>query len=133
MASGKIKTAKAQKAPVSESSAGYKKDEPADVEVLGKSSWTLLHLIAATYPENPTSKDQADMKSFVTLFGKFYPCWFCAEDFRAYVDKNEPNTETRESFGKWLCFAHNEVNEKLGKPKFDCDLWKKRWKNGWDD
>lgn len=102
------------------------------MEQLGRSSWTLLHLIAATYPEQPTLKEQADMKQFVKLFGQFYPCWFCADDFRKYVAKHEPATETQDSLGRWFCGAHNEVNEKLGKPAFDCTLWKKRWKDGWE-
>lgn len=111
----------------------YRNEEPPDVERLGSSSWTLLHLIAATYPEAPTSEEQTDLKQFVKLFGKFYPCWFCAEDFRSYVKQNEPDTSSQDKFGNWLCNAHNDVNVKLGKEKFNCDLWKKRWKDGWDE
>lgn len=103
---------------------------PADVELLGRSSWTLLHSIAATYPETPTNQQQKDLKQFVKLFGNFYPCWFCKKDFEVYLTKSEPNTSSQDAFGKWLCDAHNEVNEKIGKPKFDCNLWKKRWKDG---
>lgn len=102
-------------------------DDPPDVEILGRSSWTLLHSIAAHYPVAPDIKRQADLKQFVNLFSTFYPCWFCADDFKSYVKKNEPKVETQEDFGKWLCQAHNEVNVKLGKPEFDCNLWKKRW------
>lgn len=116
-----------------EQSTVYAKEDPPDVEKLGSSTWTLLHLIAATYPENPNNKEQADLKQFVKLFGNFYPCWFCAEDFRGYVKEHEPDTSTQDTFGRWLCNAHNEVNVKLGKEKFDCDLWKKRWKDGWDE
>lgn len=110
-----------------------KHEQPPDVEVIGRSSWTLLHSIAATYPETPTTKEQADLKQFLKLFGKFYPCWFCAEDFEGYMTKHQPKTATQDDFGKWLCEAHNEVNVKLGKPKFDCNLWKKRWRDGWDN
>lgn len=106
--------------------------DPPDVEQLGRSSWTLLHSIAATYPETPSTKQQADLKQFVELFGKFYPCWFCAEDFVKYTAQNEPKVRTQDDFGRWLCDAHNEVNLKLGKPKFDCLLWKQRWKDGLD-
>lgn len=111
----------------------YPKEDPPDVEKLGSSTWTLLHLIAATYPENPNTKEQADLKQFVKLFGNFYPCWFCADDFRGYIKEHEPDTTTQDTFGRWLCNAHNEVNVKLGKEKFNCDLWKKRWKDGWDE
>lgn len=106
---------------------------PPDVEEIGKSSWTLLHAIAATYPEAPTDKQQTDMKQFVKLFGNFYPCWYCGEDFVKYTKVNEPKVATQDDFGKWLCDAHNEVNVKLGKEKFDCNLWKQRWKDGWKD
>lgn len=103
------------------------------MEVLGRSSWTLLHSIAARYPEKPSTKEQKDLSQFLKLFGNFYPCWYCGEDFGKYMGTNEPKVTTQEEFGRWLCDAHNEVNAKLGKPKFNCDLWKKRWKDGWDE
>ncbi|QRG38223.1 hypothetical protein FDK38_002622 [Candidozyma auris] len=127
----KAKTEVAAPAASKETEA-YAKVDPPDVEKLGRSSWTLLHSIAATYPENPSNKQQADMRQFLKLFGNFYPCWFCAEDFEKYMAKNEPTTDTQDHLGKWLCEAHNDVNKKLGKPEFDCDLWKKRWKDGWE-
>ncbi|EGV63934.1 Flavin-linked sulfhydryl oxidase of the mitochondrial IMS [Yamadazyma tenuis] len=104
-------------------------DFPPDVEQIGRSSWTLLHSIAATYPEVPDSQKQQDLKQFLKLFGNFYPCWFCADDFKSYMTKNEPKVSTQEDFGRWLCDAHNEVNVKLGKPKFDCNFWRRRWKD----
>lgn len=111
----------------------YSKECPPDVEQLGRSSWTLLHAMAARYPEKPSSKEQADMKQFIKLFGNFYPCWFCADDFKTYITEKEPVVDTQDKFGRWLCGAHNEVNVKLGKPTFDCNLWKQRWKDGWED
>lgn len=108
-------------------------DCPPDVVELGRSSWTLLHSIAATYPETPTPAQQNDLKSFMGLFSKLYPCWFCAQDFQKYIKKEEPRVRTRDEFGKWLCDAHNEVNRKLGKKEFDCRFWEERWKDGWKD
>ncbi|EGW34362.1 uncharacterized protein SPAPADRAFT_59785 [Spathaspora passalidarum NRRL Y-27907] len=119
--------------PVNTKIGSYAKEDPPDVTVLGRSSWTLLHSIAATYPEEPTNKQQKDMKQFINLFAGFYPCWFCADDFQKYITTNEPKVETQDSLGRWLCDAHNDVNKKLGKPKFNCDLWKQRWKDGWDE
>lgn len=106
------------------------KECPPDVDQIGRSSWTLLHSIAATYPEKPSDTKQRDLKQFLKLFGTFYPCWFCADDFNEYMVKKEPVVKTQEDFGRWLCDAHNEVNVKLGKPRFDCNLWKQRWKDG---
>lgn len=136
MATGKATVPKSvkheAKAVKQEANPTYAKEDPPDVESLGRSSWTLLHLIAATFPESPTNKQQQDLKQFLRLFGGFYPCWFCADDFKEYMEKKEPQTESQDKFGKWLCDAHNEVNKKLGKPTFDCNLWKQRWKDGWE-
>lgn len=108
-------------------------DCPPDVEELGRSTWTLLHSIAATYPENPTPEQKNYLKSFITLFSHLYPCFYCADDFRENIRKDEVKVGNRDEFGQWLCDQHNIVNEKLGKPKFDCKLWKERWKDGWKD
>lgn len=108
-------------------------DCPPDVETLGRGTWTLLHSIAATYPDVPSMSQQSDLLSFVKLFSKLYPCWVCAEDFQSYLGKEMPRVKSRDEFGKWLCGAHNEVNRKLGKPQFDCSQWQERWRTGWKD
>lgn len=108
-------------------------DCPADVETLGRSTWTLLHSIAATYPTNPSSSQQNDLVGFVQLFSRLYPCWVCADDFRGYIEKDPVKAGSRGEFGKWLCDAHNDVNKKLGKPAFDCSKWEERWRTGWKD
>lgn len=108
-------------------------DCPPDVEVLGRSTWTLLHSIAATYPEKPSQGQKSDLLSFVGLFSKLYPCWVCAEDFQGYLRRDTPKVGSRDEFGKWLCGAHNDVNRKLGKPEFDCSKWEERWRTGWKD
>ena len=106
---------------------------PPDVEELGRSSWTLLHSMAATYPEKPTVTEQQDVSQFMGLFSKLYPCWSCAADFREFIKASRVRTESRDEFGKWLCEAHNDVNRKLGKKEFDCGRWQERWKDGWKD
>ncbi|KAF5022767.1 hypothetical protein F66182_5182 [Fusarium sp. NRRL 66182] len=108
-------------------------DCPPDVEVLGRSTWTLLHSIAAQYPEQPSRRQQSDLLSFVGLFSKLYPCWVCADDFQGYLKRDAPRVGSRDEFGKWLCDAHNDVNRKLGKPVFDCSKWEERWRTGWKD
>jgi FAD-linked sulfhydryl oxidase len=109
------------------------KDCPPDVEELGRSSWTLLHSITATYPEKPSPSEQSNVRQFLGLFGKLYPCWVCAEDFQVFMDQNKVRAESRDEFGKWMCEAHNDVNRKLGKKEFDCAKWEERWRTGWKD
>jgi FAD-linked sulfhydryl oxidase len=103
---------------------------PADVNTLGKSTWVLLHTIAATYPEYPTSSQRSDLLAFIQLFSRIYPCSSCAGDFEDYTKRSVPKVTSRTDFGRWLCDAHNDVNKKLGKPIFNCDMWQERWRTG---
>lgn len=111
---------------------GYAKDEPPDVVQLGRAGWTLLHRMAAKYPAQPSAATQAEMRQFVLLFARFYPCGACGEDFAEYIERHAVAVESQAVFGQWMCDAHNAVNVKLGKEKFDCGLWQKRWKDGWE-
>ncbi|KAL9597594.1 MAG: hypothetical protein Q9219_005033 [cf. Caloplaca sp. 3 TL-2023] len=108
---------------------------PPDVEELGRSTWTLLHTISATYPPRASQAQQSEMRQFLGLFGRLYPCWVCAEDFQEWMARkgNEPRVEGRDGLGRWMCEAHNEVNRKLGKKEFDCWRWEERWRTGWKD
>ncbi|KAI1007114.1 hypothetical protein K3495_g1101 [Podosphaera aphanis] len=112
---------------------GPPSDCPPDVEALGRSSWSLLHSISAAYPVTASPTQQSDIAHFLSLFGKLYPCWVCAEDFQRYMEMHRVRTEGREELGRWMCEAHNEVNRKLGKPVFDCQKWEERWRTGWKD
>lgn len=109
---------------------------PPDVEALGRSTWTFLHTTAANYPARPTAVQQKDMSDFLRTFALFYPCWVCAEDFRSWAARRENQPVLDQGWaglGQWMCRAHNEVNEKLGKEQFDCKLWRQRWKDGFKD
>jgi FAD-linked sulfhydryl oxidase len=122
--------------PIANSAPELPQDCPADVETLGRSTWTFLHTLTATYPSTASKTHQTQTKQFLKLFGDMYPCAPCAADFRDWMaeEGNEPQVTKREDFGRWMCRAHNAVNVKLGKDEFDCDLWEKRWKTGeWGD
>lgn len=108
---------------------------PADVEELGRNTWTFLHTLTATYPSRPSPAEQQQTRSFLSLFSNMYPCSHCAEDFRDWMKRtgNEPRLQSRDEFGRWMCEAHNAVNEKLGKGRFDCNRWEERWRSGPDD
>ncbi|KAF2995630.1 hypothetical protein E8E14_004687, partial [Neopestalotiopsis sp. 37M] len=109
------------------------RDCPPDVEQLGRSTWTLLHSIAATYPADPSAREQADLQTFMSAFSRLYPCWVCADDFQAHMAREPLPVSGRDAFGTWLCRAHNAVNVKLGKETFDCSKWQERWRTGWKD
>ncbi|EPZ36898.1 Erv1/Alr domain-containing protein [Rozella allomycis CSF55] len=97
---------------------------------LGHSTWTFLHTLAAKYPANPTAEQKAEMKSFVEMFGRLYPCEECGQHFREMLGKEPPKVESGVEFQKWLCGLHNKVNLRLGKAEFDCERLNERWDCG---
>ena len=63
---------------------------PLDRSELGKSSWDLLHTIAANYPDQPSEEQQRQMTAFIEGLAAFYPCIHCAKDFQANVALSPP-------------------------------------------
>jgi FAD-linked sulfhydryl oxidase len=55
---------------------------PPGKEELGSSTWTLLHTMSAWYPDKPSHEDTLVMKHMIEGVGRFYPCTWCANDFR---------------------------------------------------
>lgn len=106
---------------------------PPDSVQLGTATWTFLHTMAAYYPEKPTENQKSDMKSFISNFSKFYPCNHCAEHLREELGKRPPVVESRSKLSLWFCELHNEVNDRLGKPIFDCSKVLERWRFGRKD
>jgi FAD-linked sulfhydryl oxidase len=49
---------------------------------LGRSTWGLLHTMAAYYPEKPTDKQETQMENFIDGLATFFPCEECASDFQ---------------------------------------------------
>ncbi|KAA0172666.1 hypothetical protein FNF27_05890 [Cafeteria roenbergensis] len=118
--------------PASAASKAASPECPPDREELGRSSWDLLHSMAAYYPERPSAEDKAAMAGFIRGLARFYPCSHCAEALRADVEAVPPRLGSREEFAGWVCEQHNIVNESLGKPAFKCDLatLDGRWRDG---
>ncbi|KAK3258985.1 hypothetical protein CYMTET_31996 [Cymbomonas tetramitiformis] len=112
---------------------------PCDREELGRSSWSLLHTIAAYYPVQPSEQQQQHARNLVESMAILYPCEHCAEDFAKTIKQHPPRVESQEKFSVWMCEQHNMVNEKLGKPSLKCQLplLLKRWRTGhkdcWED
>ena len=46
------------------------------------------------------------------------------------IRRNPPKTGSRHELATWMCDLHNEVNDRLGKPRFDCATVEERWRTG---
>ncbi|CAH1398398.1 unnamed protein product [Nezara viridula] len=106
---------------------------PLDTRQLGIATWSLLHSMAAYFPENPTEIEREEIACMFHIIAKYYPCNICAKDFQEDIKAMPPETESGEKLSQWLCKLHNKVNKKLGKPMFDCSRVIERWKDGWKD
>lgn len=104
-------------------------NRPPSKKELGNSGWTLIHSIAANYPQKPTSNEQRYAKAFLRSIGKLYPCKRCRQHFDRYLSTTPPDLSSRDHFMLWACGAHNAVNRRSGKPEFPCQMrnLEQRW------
>lgn len=100
-----------------------------NTDEIGNYVWSVLHSLGAHYPNNPNMDKQYHAIMLVKSIGKLLPCSFCSQHFLEYIDKNPPQVNSRTSFCKWICKAHNSVNKELGKEIFpnDIDKLDERW------
>lgn len=110
-------------------------DCPADVEQLGRATWTFLHTTAAYYPDAPSPTQRTRMLGLLFALPVLYPCTWCATHLGEEMKLSPPDVSTRDGLSRWLCEQHNRVNERLGKPVFDCSLKSiyERWRDGPSD
>lgn len=101
-------------------------------ENLGRSTWTLLHTMAAVYPGIPSVEHKKDIINFIYLLSKLYPCGDCAQHFQGLLKGFPPKVGNHDEFVKWMCDAHNIVNKRLGKAVFECERVEERWECGCD-
>ncbi|KAG2229085.1 hypothetical protein INT48_005354, partial [Thamnidium elegans] len=95
---------------------------PADSVALGRAAWTLLHTTAAYYPDRPAPSQMDSMRLFMSTFVDNYPCF---KDFKQYMAEEPVRVGSRKKLSEWLCRQHNKVNEKLGKPPFDFEIFER--------
>lgn len=123
-----------EKAVAAVTSSPSKVECPPNSPELGRASWTLLHTMAAWYPDKPSEDDKLLMTNFMASLARFYPCTWCATDFQKNLEKSPVQISSRKDLCVWLCEQHNVVNRKIGKASYPCDMktLDERWRKSTD-
>ena len=87
--------------------------------VWGPFFWHTMHIIAMSYPTNPTHAQKRAAKEFYESLTQLIPCPMCREHYTQHLQKHPitPFLDRREDLFKWTITVHNEVNTLLGKPR----------------
>eukprot|EP00457_Paulinella_chromatophora_P015817 gb/GEZN01016499.1/.p1 GENE.gb/GEZN01016499.1/~~gb/GEZN01016499.1/.p1 ORF type:complete len:182 (-),score=31.05 gb/GEZN01016499.1/:220-765(-) len=135
--SGKKKAAGALSTEAPSPFPPYPVQPPPSLTTLGQSGWTLLHSMAAYYPDTPSQQDRKQMSSFLHGVARFFPCEFCALHMQEWCHEQPPEhaVSSRENLSVWMCKLHNDVNRNKRKPEFPCTLRQldMRWRDGVPD
>ena len=94
---------------------------------IGRNTWTILHSIAASYPNEPNEEDKKQITNFLFSLAHLFPCKICGSHLTRMLKKEGVHANSREELVNYICKMHNIVNKVLGKPQFDCkkafDFW----------
>jgi hypothetical protein len=79
-----------------------------------------MHITALGYPSKPTYGQKRAAKEFYESLAFLIPCPICREHYAEYLKQMpiSPSLDNREDLFRWTVDVHNEVNKKLGKPRF---------------
>jgi hypothetical protein len=86
--------------------------------------WSTLHVLAFSYPENPSAEKKLSMLKFLEGIMANLPCPSCSVHALKYITENTPNVSCRENLKAYLYDFHNAVNKRLGKLELshaECD------------
>lgn len=75
----------------------------------------MLHLMAYSYPEQPTEERQQKMLDYISGMCSNLPCPGCQFHCKDYIDEHPPAVQSREMLTKYFIDFHNAVNKRTGK------------------
>lgn len=93
----------------------------------GGCTWCSMHQLVIGYSNNPTYEEKNSMRMYFHSLAKILPCEDCKYDFAQLLKKHPPNVTNSCTLQNWLFHMHNMVNERLGKPIFTVNQYKKKY------
>lgn len=103
-----------------------------DVLQWGSNAWTFLHAITFNFPVNPTNEEKNNHRIFFHSLKYVLPCEACRRHYTKGIETSmpiEPHLESRDKLTRWLVDFHNNVNERLGKPKQTYDSVREKYES----
>ena len=95
---------------------------------LGNATWSFLHTIAQGYPDEPSTKEQAQWHKFYKNLAKIYPCDKCKHHFQSYLKHNPPMFDNHKQAELYFFKFHNVVNTRLNKTNISLNEYFKLYK-----
>jgi hypothetical protein len=89
----------------------------------GKYFWRVIHIVAMSYPLNPTIQDKKTYRDFYFNIGRVLPCSKCMVNYERHF-QNIPIDyflQSRDMLFKWTVHLHNIVNKETGKPQWSLE------------
>lgn len=83
--------------------------------VWGQEFWSVIHLIAFIYPDNPTIQKKKSVSILLENLCPNLPCVGCSIHCSKYLIGHPPILDNRSNFIKWTIDFHNAVNKRTGK------------------
>lgn len=69
---------------------GSQSVRPPNKEQLGRGGWTIIHTMAANYPQSPTDDEKVHATAFFRSIGALYPCKLCRDHFDRFIAVQPP-------------------------------------------
>ena len=81
----------------------------------GREAWHFIHLVALTYPPQPSEEDKKEYLQFFESLQNVLPCEVCAIHYREKIKVNPPKLTNQKDLFEWTVDIHNSVNKDNGK------------------
>ena len=92
-------------------------------DVWGPHGWKFLHYLSFGYPDNPTTEDKNNYKTFFVSLQHVLPCSICAKHYSDNLIQYslDEALQNKDSLIRWVIDIHNDVNEMKGKKIYTYD------------